>query len=207
MDRVFLIRHGETAGTVKGKFMGEMDLPLNKEGRIEAERLAERLKVEKITAFYTSPLKRALETATILNKFHRLPLKKQKALKEIRLGEWEGLTLEEIYRRDKILCQKWFSDIENFTMPAGESVKAMKERIIKGWEKIHSRHRRGTVVIVTHGGPIRILLCHILKLDLGIFWKIRQDTAALNIITFSHGLATLTLLNDTCFKKQGGLTG
>ena len=201
MDRLFLIRHGQTDGTAKGKFMGEIDLPLNKEGKIEAEKLAERLKVEKIAAFYTSPLKRAVETAIILNQFHRLPLKKRRALKEIRLGEWEGLTLEEIYQRDKILCQKWFFDTENFTMPRGESVKAMKKRLIAGWEEIVSRHRRGTVAIITHGGAIRILICYILKLDPGLFWKIRQDTAALNIITFSHGLVTLTLLNDTCHKE------
>ena len=201
MDRLFLIRHGETDGTAKGKFMGEIDFPLNKEGKIEAEKLAERLKGEKIAAFYTSPLKRAVETAIILNQFHRLPLKKRRALKEIRLGEWEGLTLEEIYQWDKILCQKWFFDTENFTMPGGESVKAMKKRVIDGWEEIASLHRRGTVAIITHGGAIRILICHILKLDLTLFWKIRQDTTALNIITFSQGLVTLTLLNDICHKE------
>ena len=198
MHRLFLIRHGETDGTEKRKFMGKADLPLNKKGVREAELLADRLKNEKIAAFYTSPLKRTLQTAAILKKFHKVPLKKRKAFEEIGFGRWEGLTLDEIYKRDKNLCRKWFTDLENFTIPYGESVKSMQERVIKGWEEISSRHPRGTVAIVTHGGPIRIFLCYLLNLDLTFFWKINLNTSSLNILTFSKGLTTLTLLNDTC---------
>jgi len=200
MQRLFLIRHGETDGTAKRKFMGKVDMPLNKKGLRDAGLLADRLKNEKITAFYTSPLKRTLETAKILKQFHNAPLKKQKAFEEIRFGKWEGLTLDEIYKKDKNLCRRWFTDLENFTMPRGESVKAMQDRVIKGWKGIFSHRPKGTVAIVTHGGPIRIFLCYFLNLDLSFFWKVRFDTVSLTILTFSKGSPTLTLLNDTCHK-------
>ena len=198
MERLFLIRHGETAGTAKRKFMGKTDMPLNQKGQREAGLLAGRLKNEKITAFYTSPLKRTVETAAALKQFHNAPLKKQKAFREIGFGKWEGLTLDEIYKKDKRLCQKWFNDVENFTPPAGESVRDLKKRVIKGCKEIFSRHQRGTVAIITHGGPIRILLCYLLNLDLTFFWKIKINTSSVTILTFLNGRVTLTLLNDTC---------
>lgn len=197
MERLFLIRHGETDGTADKKFMGNIDLSLNRKGRIEVAFLANRLKREKIRAFYTSPLKRTMETATILSQFHNAPLRRKKGFEEINFGRWEGLTLGEIYERDRYLCQKWFNEVENFVMPDGESVRSMQKRVITTWKGIYSRHRKGTVAIISHGGPIRILLCHLLKLDLTFFWKIRLDTSSLTVLNFFKGFTTLSLLNDT----------
>jgi alpha-ribazole phosphatase len=200
MKRLFLIRHAETDGTKEKRFMGRMDLPLNETGIRQAESLALRLKGEEISAFYVSPMKRTFQTAKILNQFHKRHLRKRHAFKELDFGKWEGMTLDEIYKNNNELCRRWFSDLENFTMPCGESYRDMKERVISGWEKIRREASGATVAIVTHGGPIRIFLCHILKLDVSIFWKMQLDTSSLNIIAFSRGSATLTLLNGIYYK-------
>lgn len=197
--RIFLVRHGETIWNANGRFQGHTDVPLSENGIAQANKLALRLKKEKIHAFYSSDLSRAKETAEILAQQHQLPVKYLPDLREINFGQWEGLTYKEISDNYGDITEQWWSNPLATQIPEGESLQEVANRCSRAIHDIVVKHSGETVVIAVHGGIIRVLISLALGIDLNNYWKLRADNVALSILEYhTPDKAILELYNDIC---------
>jgi broad specificity phosphatase PhoE len=161
--RILLVRHGTTEYNETDRLQGRSDNPLNEKGRREVERLAARLKTEPIDAFFSSPMKRALETADIINRGRGLPLTVVPEFSEIDLGDWEGLIYSEVREEFPEIHQRWISDPE-FPVPGGESFSAVCARTRTGLEKVLQNDRQN-ILITGHASVNRAILGSLLQLS------------------------------------------
>lgn len=196
MTRVLLIRHAQSQWNEAGKYQGFSDIALSEKGRLQAKLLRDRLKNTKIHAFYSSDLSRALETAAIVAEPHGLPVNPVPELRELNFGLWEGLTYEEILDNYQSICEQWCLKPGSVAVPQGESFEKLKARAYKALTNLVHNHQEETILVVSHGGTVRSIICAVLDLELDCIWRLRQDNAALNIIDFYENAAIITLLND-----------
>lgn len=198
MTRLILIRHGETFWNKDGRFQGQIDTLLSEKGREQAERVTEVLEKVHLDAIYSSPLSRSYETAAMIAEPHGLSVTKEEGLVEISHGVWEGKHLEEVEREYGEILRLWFTHPHQVTMPGGESLEDVQQRAIPVIERIVTSHPNQTVVVVSHDVVNKVIICHLLGLDLSHFWRIRQGNTAINIFDFVDGQPQISLLNDTC---------
>lgn len=197
--RVIFVRHGETTFNIESRYQGHTDAELSDLGRRQSERVAERLKDEKIAAIYSSDLSRANETAQAIAAFHGLSIQTDEALRECAFGEWEGLSVSEIAERYPELYQNYQRDSVTHRAPNGERLEELQERVVQAVEQIAERHPDGTVVIVSHSGPIRVFFCHALGAGLETFRRIHLDNCGITTLSLnSDGRWFLEVLNETC---------
>ncbi|NLF00533.1 MAG: alpha-ribazole phosphatase [Anaerolineales bacterium] len=195
--RLLLVRHGETAYNAQGRYQGQTDLPLNQLGRQQAALLASRLAGEEIHAIYTSDLRRAAETAALIAVPHRLSVHGEPRLREMSFGAWERLTYAEISERDPQALAAWQADPLGAAPPGGESLAELAARVQSAFDSIVALYPEQTVLLVAHGGPLRVLLCLALGLPPEAQWRFRLDTASLSELCCYTGDAILMRLNDT----------
>ncbi len=177
------------------RYCGFSDPPLNHEGIRQSQRLAVKLRDTRIDNVYSSDLIRACETAKIV--FPHISIEKTADLREMNFGLFEGLTYEQNLQRYPKLYGGWLDDPEKTRIPNGEGLTDLSSRIRRRLSLILSGNRDKTAAVVTHGGPIRIVLCKALKLDLKKFWNIEQGLGALNIIDYSEiAHAVVVKMND-----------
>jgi broad specificity phosphatase PhoE len=148
--RIILVRHGETDWNAERRWQGHSDRPLNEAGRRQAEELAARLDGAPIDAVYSSDLLRAHETARLLAEPRGLEVVVVPGLRERRFGSWEGLQDVEVERR--------FPGVHG--PPDGETRQEMTRRVLESLETIAAANPGRTVLVVSHGGPIKALLRH-----------------------------------------------
>ena len=175
---ILLVRHGTTAFNESDLLQGLIDNPLSPKGRNEAERLASRLKGATIEAIFSSPLRRAVETATIINGFHDLPLTLVPEFIEIDLGEWEGLNYSNAREQFPEIHRRWISD-PDFPFPGGESFSAVCARTKPGLERI-LRDERQHILIAGHASVNRAILGNLLGLSPSAARHFRTGNAALS---------------------------
>ena len=203
---MLLIRHGESIWNQERRIQGNLDPDLSDRGRAQAELLAERLKGRPFAALYTSPLRRALDTATILGESAGLAPRSIDGLREIRLGEWEGKTATEIRTASGDLYDRWLDrPLDVSSPPGGEEIRAFQQRAVGAIDSLRRAHIDGGLLVVTHGGVIKVYLCHILGLDLNRLFRIRTDNTAVTEILFNGDTSHLALLNDTCHLNGQGI--
>ena len=148
---IVMVRHGETDWNRERRFQGRADQPLNEAGRGQARELAELLRREPVSAVYTSPLRRARETAEILAGDFGLRPRPLDALLEIDVGAWEGLTIDEVRaaypgRADEDWRSGW---------DEGETYDELSRRVLPALVELGTKHEGGHVLAVTHAGPLR----------------------------------------------------
>ena len=153
---IVLVRHGETDWNRDNRFQGHADPPLNEAGRAQALELAERLASEPTAALYTSPLRRARETALIIARRLELDANVNDALKEVDVGSWSGLTRTEVESRFPEGFSRWLDYDHGWD--DGETYEDLGRRVVEGLRGIARAHPRESVVAITHGGPIRSAL-------------------------------------------------
>lgn len=160
MTTFWLVRHGQTDWNVQGRWQGHTDPPLNELGRKQTQILAEGLANVHFDAIFSSDLDRAYETACAVGDRQGIKVRIEGRLREINLGEWEGLTREEI----KHLYPAEWKDREQFPLearpPGGESVLELAERIIPAVSDIARTYPSGRVLIVSHGLALGVIICH-----------------------------------------------
>lgn len=159
--KILLVRHGTTAYNETDRLQGRIDNPLNDKGRGEVERLAARLKNEPFDAVFSSPLKRALETAAIINRGHDRPLTVVSEFSEIDLGDWEGLVYSMVREKFPEIHQRWISDAD-FPVPGGESFSAVCARTRTGLEKVLQNGQQN-ILITGHASVNRAILGNLLQ--------------------------------------------
>lgn len=156
VERVLLVRHGETDYNVQRRWQGQLDTPLNQTGQNQAAALARALQEVRIDAIFSSDLSRAMDTAAILAASHGLPVTTEPRLREIHVGIFQGLNRLEINERYPWEMHRWTSD-DAYTPKGGESRVQLQARVYAAWQDITQCECR-TVLLVSHGGTIRLLL-------------------------------------------------
>jgi len=173
--KLYIIRHGETDWNVKRRFQGRSDIPLNEEGRRLARLTAEALKEVPFSRIYTSPLKRAYETAMIIKGDRDIPVIEEPEIIEISFGEYEGLCCgKENYNIPDPDFMNFFDKPEAYHPPKGaESIQELKARTAHFLEKImHNKDIEHDIILVsTHGAALRGLLSAINGAGIEDFWK------------------------------------
>ena len=201
MNQVILARHGETEWNVSEVFRGRRDIGLNEMGIKQAELLGHYLKDLRIEAVYSSPLKRALDTARSVAKHHGLDVSVAHGLVDFHYGAWEGLSHQEVKDRYRELYEQWLKEPHMIRMPDGESLDEVRERAMSVVDGMISRHD-GAVVLVSHRVVNKVLICSMLGLDNSHFWNIKQDVGGITIFEYRDTCFTLTKHNDTSYLKQ-----
>jgi phosphoserine phosphatase len=196
--RIILIRHGETEWNRLHRFQGRSDIALNEKGKMQARALAKALQNEHITAIYTSPLKRAVDTAHHIKKFHpSLPLIKEPGFLEMDLGDFEGMAGKQWAISYPIFRAQWEKSPASLSMPGGESLVEVQSRTVQALKRISENFCTGsTIVICAHNFVIISLLCFVADISLNRFRAMRQDTASLNVL-FTDGMSwRIETVND-----------
>ena len=200
MTEIILARHGETEWNVAEVFRGRIDIELNETGVRQAELLAEYLKGVNIDAVYSSPLRRALNTAEMIAGYHKLEVEITPGLIDCNFGQWQGLHLQEVKDRYKELYAQWIKNPHLIQMPDGETLSGVRERALAVVNGVVAKHK-GTVVLVSHRVVNKVLICALLGLDNSHFWNIRQDTCSLTTFTHENEQFILTRHNDTSYLR------
>ncbi len=195
---ILLIRHGETDWNQTHRFQGRSDVPLNQNGREQAHALALALKDKPIMAMYSSSLARAMETARIIKAFHpSAPLIEEKNLIEMELGDFDGMEAHQWAAQYPDFRKAWKEAPARLTMPGGESLQEVQERAIDALERITQSYAAGnTLLLSSHNFVNFTILCHAKKIPLDQFRKLRQETAALNVLHKEGERLWVEVVND-----------
>lgn len=200
--RLILVRHGQTPWNRDSKYQGWQDTGLTRQGRQQVKLLARKMAGERLDAIYSSDLRRARYTACKVAKYHHLRVRASDKLREISFGAWEGLTGDQIQAKWSGLYRRWQAKPTGIKIPRGESVEGLARRVGGAIDEIVARHPDQTVLVATHGGPIRIAIIRARGLELDNWWGIRQENGAINIIEFHADGATTVLQNDTSYLSR-----
>ncbi len=200
MVKLIFIRHPEVSWNKQQRYLGKTDIALDRQGKKQAKLISNYLKNKNIFAVYSSNLKRAYQTASIVAKYHFLDVRKDAGLNEIDFGGWEGMTFNQIQKKYPKLARKYLSDPLNTKIPKGESLLKFRNRVNKALKKILS-HEKGTIVIISHAGVNRIIICSLFRLPLSYFWQIKQDVGAINIIEIHKKMNIISLINHTLWEN------
>ncbi len=199
--RLLLVRHGETEWNRQKRFQGQIDIPLNENGRMQAEQAAAFLKAVQIDAAVSSSLSRPKETAEIILQHHpQVVLETTDGLKEIGHGEWEGLYEHEIEASYPGLLQQWQNHPETVQMPGagGENLDQVWQRAIATWKEIVTRYSHRdtpvTVLVSAHDAINKAILCHVVGLGPASFWKFKQGNGAVSVIDYPNGVESAPVL-------------
>jgi broad specificity phosphatase PhoE len=189
-----LLRHGEhvLAGRVlAGRTPG---VGLSARGRLEIAAVADRLGCEKIEALYASPLQRTRETAEVLSARFGLPVEYRDDLIELDFGEWTGLTFDAVRADER--WRLWSTYRSIATVPGGESMRAVQERVVRALFELRQAHHEGTVLIVSHGDVIRAALLFALGMPLDLYSRIEVGLASLNTIHIDNSGIRVLAVNE-----------
>lgn len=197
MVRLLLVRHGETAWNAAGRFQGQTDMPLSPIGQRQAEALARLLLAEGIEALYSSDLQRAWETADCIATTLGLPVQPEPRLREMAFGHWEGLTFAETQQRHSDALAAWQDDPMHIAPPGGETLLQVADRVNAVLQQMVTVYQTQTVVLVAHGGPLRVLLCLGLGLPARAHWQFVVTPGSLSELSLSDQGAILIRLNMT----------
>ncbi|HEY32548.1 MAG TPA: histidine phosphatase family protein [Dehalococcoidia bacterium] len=200
MAEIILVRHGQTAWNVAEVFWGQMDIELDATGLRQAELLAEYLGHTKLEAVYSSPLRRAIQTAEVIAHHHSLSVEITAGLNDINFGEWQGLSLNEARIKYGELYSAWVTTPHQVRFPSGESLDEVRERAVALVNELVDKYE-GAVVLVSHRVVHKVLICALLGLDNSRFWSIRLDTCGLTTFEYADGQFVLTEHNNTSFLK------
>jgi len=195
MGLVFLVRHGLTAQTGRVLYGRTAGIELDARGKAQAESLVDRFDGVRVSAIYSSPLERCRGTVEPLAAARRLDIRADDAFLEMEAGAWTGRTLAQL-RRTKAwrTVQQTPSD---FVFPGGEAFMDAQARVVTAIDRLATRHRKGSIVVATHGDIVRIALAHYLATPLDDFQRIVIDTAAVSVVLLGGTLPHVLLVNDT----------
>lgn len=189
--KIYLLRHGETYGNVKGLYAGFTDTKLTEKGISQAKEASGRLLKETFEIVIASSLSRAVDTAKYVSDQDVILMDE---LKEMNFGICEGLTYEEIAEKHPHVKEGWNDDIKTYVFPEGESVESFYDRVTKAFKSIVETYDKD-VLLVAHSGVIRSILAHEISENFEHYWKYRIDNCKYAILEYNDGYVTLNGLN------------
>ena len=195
MIEFLIVRHGHSVANEKGIFAGATDVPLSETGMKQAELVSNFiLENYSIDAIYSSELSRAKDTVKKVSEKLNLPIITNPAFNEIYGGKWENVTFEEIYKKYPEDLLRWRNDIANSKCTEGESFSALRKRTINGLNSLAEKHEGERVIIATHAGATKAMLCTILNLT-------NEECANFDWVS-NASITTVTYNNKTFTVKQ-----
>jgi alpha-ribazole phosphatase len=159
MTHFYLVRHGQTDWNKEGRYQGQANTPLNVTGQEQARRIAAKLAHRRVDAIYSSDLDRARCTAEAVAEQLELPVRLDRRLREINHGEWEGMLFTDIVRQYGREIQERETNPLQARAPGGESVTELAQRVLAAADDIAQSHPGETVVLVSHGLSLAVLVC------------------------------------------------
>jgi len=202
--RLILVRHGETSWNRLGRFQGQGQVGLNDLGYRQACRAAGALRSVKPAALYSSPLPRALMTAEEISRELSLPVVPLDGMKEIALGDLEGITSKTMRAQYSQLYTAWRHAPSSVTFPGGESLEQLQDRAWSAFEYIGKTHPDDIVVAVSHGFAIGTILCRFMGLPLSQFHSLSVDLGSMSIIQTNSRSHRVVAINDRCHLDGDG---
>ncbi|MDI3299109.1 MAG: histidine phosphatase family protein [Bacillota bacterium] len=188
--RLLLVRHGETLFNQSGRYQGHTDVPLSEQGRRQAEALAGRLAPVPVAAVWSSDLSRALETARVLARPHGLEVRVDRDLREMSFGAWEGLTREEIQARYADDWRLYVEDATRHAPTGGETLAQLEARAVGALRRALAaleepeaeEGRRGALLLVSHGGTIKVIASYLMGWNLHQRYRLVLDNTSLSVL-------------------------
>lgn len=205
--KLILVRHGETYWNDERRIQGgDSDIELNDTGLEQVRKLAAFLENEPITAIFSSPLQRATATAEVIASHHQLPVEIDQGLRELRVGELEGMSVSNLSTTFSQFLMQWWQDRGTMKLPNGESLVELQQRAWKVIERLLERHKTSpehnkdaTVVVVSHYFVTLVIILKALDLPLDYFTKFKLDLGGVSILEFRDYGARLLAFNDTSY--------
>lgn len=204
MAKLILVRHGSIRLQQHDeRFWGKTDVELSDAGVRQSEKLRDRLAKEKVTTIYSSSLYRARTTAQLIASKHGLNVQHCEELDECNFGYVEGLTFAEIQNLHPELAKSLIGFDMNVQFPGGESFRDLDKRVRSFLKRLadHKERDNDTIIVVAHGGPLLLLVCHLLEIDSSNWRKMRLELASVSIINTYPGGVILNSLNDISHLK------
>jgi len=201
MAELILARHGQTLWNVDKIYRGRSDVDLDEVGTRQAELLGKYLSNYGLEAIYSSPLKRALDTANIIARYQKIEVQIAENLVDFDYGEWQCLPEQEVKKLYPALLEEWRNNPHKVRMPGGESLEDVRKRTIKVIKDILSNYQ-SSVILVAHRVVNKVLICFLLGLDNSHFWNIKQDVGGITVFNYLDGRYILTKHNDTSHLKE-----
>jgi len=193
--RLVLVRHAETDWNRERRYQGWRDTPLSEAGRVQAEAAGRLLARQPLAAVWSSPLQRARDTAAAIAAPLRLPVREEAAFKEMRFGEWEGLTRDEASVQFPSLYRAWAETPHLVTLPGAETLAEVRQRVLDGLEDLREAHDDQTVCLVAHGISIRVLILEALGLGLDRLWSLQISSTGISELEFRDDWAAVHRMN------------
>lgn len=194
--RVLLARHGHTESNRDGLFCGHSETRLTDLGRAQALALGRRLARVEIAAVYTSDFSRAADTAALALEGRDIPCATAPALREIHYGEWELRKERSVAREASEPYRLLRAQHPAWQPPGGETLPAVRDRMLRAIRHILRAHPRQTVLVITHGTALNCLFAGVLGMDLACVFRVAVENCALSEITVRREHPVVTLLND-----------
>jgi broad specificity phosphatase PhoE len=188
VTRLILVRHGETLANREFRYIGARDDALSELGVQQGQQLGQALDAFPLAAVYSSPLQRTYQTALSIATPHELAVHALDDLIEGRFGTWEGLSRAEVLARsaqDREQLLAWEQDA-SIAPPEGESLVQVRERVCQAVERLAVRHVGETIVLVSHVGPIKVLLCQAMEAPLTSLRHIFLDPATISVVDWNE---------------------
>ncbi len=191
-----LVRHGQSTWNREHRIQGQLNPPLSPEGLRQAELLGVRLAGRELAGFYASDLKRAFETAQAIGALVRVQPEAMTSLREIYLGEWEGLRTEEIEQRFPEAWAAWVEEPDWDVVPGGEGAANFETRVASALDEIFGRHEHGDVLVVTHGGVIQVALHRVVGRPSRGLFPFKIQNASITLLEKRDGRMLVGGVND-----------
>jgi len=195
--RLILIRHGESTWNRERRIQGQLDPPLSEQGHEQARRVAGRLARRQVQALYTSDLLRASQTAAPIAATLGMEARPMKELREIFLGEWEGVHADELGQRFPEAWDAWTREPSWDIVPGGEGAPAFERRVVAALDRLFQDHSHGDAIVVTHGGVIQIALHQVLGRPSHGLFPFRISNGSVTIVERRNGRMVIATVNDT----------
>ena len=198
MKKLYLVRHGQTSWNLEGRTQGNKNSSLTSLGVQQAKKLGRYFEDIELDESFCSPLERAHLTAQIIANTKGLSCKLDNRLVEMNFGEWEGLTRPEIKEKYPDVFKTWMEEPHLANIPKGETTEIAQNRIIEFVDDKIMKSEKSTILVVSHGTIIRLLLLNVLSMELKHYYKLKLGNGSINLVEFRHYGPVLIKYNDTC---------
>ena len=196
--KLHLVRHGETEWNKLGRFQGQRDIALNPRGLAQAKETARAMADDGVIALYSSPLQRTMQVANEISRLTSVPVVPLPGVKELNLGELEGVTGEEMRTIWPDVYSAWSQDPGTLSMPKGESLSQLQDRAWRSLQEVEKAHSGDDViVVVSHNFAIRTMIHKVLGLPLTNFHRLSLDLSSVSTVEYTSRGRRLTCYNFT----------
>lgn len=205
--KLLLVRHAETDWNRQRRYQGWTDTSLSESGRAQATAVGRLLASQRLAAVWSSPLRRARETAGAIAQAQGLPVTEHEAFKEMGYGDWEGLTTAEIAERFPESYRVWRDTPHLVFRHGAESLEDVRKRVLAGLTELRAAHEGQTVCLVSHGISGRILILEVLGLGLDRLWSLHVSPTGVSELEFRDDWTALHRMNSLAHLDGAPLVG